>query len=130
MAENIELVYIIDASFLLAYLFPDEDIKKVQQVFNQYKAGKVKLIAPLILPFEIFNGLQSGILTKRVDKKIVEQLGGKFQELDIELREVEYLAVLALAIKSQISFYDASYLYLAKKYKLELLTLDERLKLR
>lgn len=128
MAENIELVYVIDASFLLAYLFPDEDIKKVQQVFDLYKAGKIKLIAPLILPFEIFNGLQSGILTKRVDKEIVEQLGGKFIELDIELREVEYLAVLALAIKSQISFYDASYLYLAKEHKLELLTLDERLK--
>ena len=127
MGANISDTYTIDASFLLAYLFPDENIQRVQNFFERYKHQKIHLIAPLILPFEVFNGLQAGTLTKRVNPQIVKDLGQNFLQLPIKLEEVDYLEVLSLARSEKLTFYDASYLYLAKKYHTQLLTLDKQL---
>lgn len=128
MAENTKKSYVIDASFVLSFLFPDEQVTHVEQVFEKYESGEIALFASPLLPFEVFNGLQSGIYTKRVEPQVVEQLGEKFLRLHIRLEEVTFLEVSKLAILHHLTFYDASYVYLANQKRLPLLTLDKRLK--
>lgn len=126
MAGNNSL-YIVDSSYLLAYLLPDENISDVQNFFDQYKVKKIKLVAPQILPFEVFNGLKASILSKRADKQLTEELGKTFLQLPIALQEIDCLEVFHLSIKEKLSFYDASYVYLARRYNTQLLSLDQKL---
>lgn len=119
--------YVIDSSFVLAKLFPDEINSSVEELFDKLKKQKVYLFAPFILSFEVLNGLVAGVLSKRVSVKIANELGKKFLELEIELVDINYLETLELAQKYALSFYDASYLWIAKKNNTSLLTLDKKL---
>jgi predicted nucleic acid-binding protein len=49
--------------------------------------------------------------------------------LQISLHEVDPVEVLAVAAESGLTFYDASYLWLATKLAAPLVTLDKRLQL-
>ncbi len=127
MGDVFRQAYVIDSSFVLAKLFPDEVISPVENLFDKLKIEKIYLFAPFILPFEVLNGLGAGVLSKRVSVKIANELGKKFLELEIELVDINYLETLELAQKYALSFYDASYLWIAKKNNTSLLTLDKKL---
>lgn len=128
MAGNTKNEFVVDASFFLAYLLPDEHINGVQKFFNEFKVEKLKLIASPLLPFEVFNGLQFAKSRKRVSLTIIKQLGEKFLQIPIVFEEIDYLKVLHLALKKRLTFYDASYLYLAQTKQVPLLTLDQHLR--
>ena len=128
MAGNTKNDFVIDASFLLAYLLPDEDIDRVQKFFNGFKIKNIKLYAPVLLPFEVYNGLKFAQSRKRVSLKIIEKLGEKFLQIPIIFEEMDYSKVLHLALKENLTFYDASYLYLAQAKQVSLLALDQRLR--
>lgn len=127
MAGNTNSTYVLDSSFILAYLFPDEKVGHVQLFFNRYKQQKIELIASPILPFEVLNGLKTGILQKRVDYKIALQLGKKFLKLPIKSGEINFIKIFKLSSLHNLSFYDASYLSLAQTNNFPLLTLDKKL---
>lgn len=127
MEENNNAV--VDSSFFLAYLLPDETVGTVQQFFNKLKSENIQLIAPSLLIFEVFNGLQTAVMRKRINKTMAKELGKRFLLMPIELIEVDFTKTLQLADKHKLTFYDASYLYLSKSQHTELLTLDKKLKL-
>lgn len=120
--------FVIDSSFLLSYLLPDEHIGQVQKIFDALKINNIQLIAPLLLYFEIFNGLKMAFLRKRVDLEVAEQLGKRFLKIPIKYEEIDYNKALSLSVEKNLTFYDACYFYLSQKYDLELLTLDDKLK--
>src|SRR3989344_6308644 len=120
--------FIIDASFVLSFLLPDEDRSEVIQIFDQYTQGKIKLSAPDLLSYEIINGLKGAILRKRITVKEATYLVSQILDLEIILSSVALSLVLDVAVTKELSIYDASYLYLAKKEDAELLTLDTKLK--
>jgi predicted nucleic acid-binding protein len=128
MAANSKMLYIIDSSFILSYLLPDEDNIEVQTMFNQYKAGLVDFQSVTLLPYEIVNGIYAANLSKRITIVFSEKLINLFIKLPILLEETIYNDVLKLAQENKISVYDASYLLLSKTTNLPLLTLDKRLK--
>lgn len=127
MDANIEQVHVLDASFFLAYLLPDENVSQVQAFFDQYKSQKMNIVAPALLPFEVLNGLLAAVLTKRTTPAVVKELAEKFLQIPVKLEEIDFAGVLNFSLVSKLSFYDASYLYLARKYQAELLSLDRRL---
>lgn len=120
--------FIIDASFILAILLPDEKQYEVVKIFDQYTLGEIELISPTLLPYEIINGLKGAILRKRVITKQATELAQQFLDLTIPLVETNLQKVLEISVDKEISVYDASYLYLSQKENLELLTLDDTLK--
>lgn len=128
MAENSTNSFVIDSSFILAYLLPDENSTNVQQFFDRFKIEKISLLAPCILPFEVFNGLQTAVLQKRIKLHLAEKLGKKFLMIPIELVDLDFITTLILADKYKLTFYDASYLYLSKQKRASLLSLDKKLK--
>ena len=129
MAVNIEAPesFIVDASFVLSYLLPDEKNEYVKEFFSDYQKRKVDFVSINLLPYEVINGLKSAIIQKRISIAKAKLLIKELSKLDFVLEKIEEIEVLALSISYKISVYDASYLWLAKDKRLKLLSLDENL---
>lgn len=125
MDENIDLV--IDASFVLSFLLPDEQTAFVLKTFKDYHAGDIKLISSPLLPFEVLNGLKAAYLRKRLTTALVTELADTFFNLRIAEKAVDHKLALRESLKHNISYYDAAYLALAKSQHLPLYTLDKTL---
>lgn len=124
--ENIR-TYIIDSSFMLAHLFPDEKVKKVDEFFIDFSRGRIELHSTQLLPFEVANGLKSAYLKKRVDLSLATELLDTFFLINITFMPVSFHDTLSIATKGGLTAYDASYICLAKQSHFPLLTLDKRL---
>lgn len=120
--------YIIDSSFMLCHLLPDENIKEVDNIFIKYAQGKAFFLAPYILPFEVINGIRSAVISKRIDRKTAQILIDDFLSVKIELQKVDFKNTLAISSQHNCSIYDASYIALSQDNGLDFLTLDKKLK--
>ena len=126
MDEDIK--YVIDSSFILAHLLPDENVSKVDEIFMKYTQGKVHFLAPYILPFEVINALRSAVISKRIDKKSANTLINDFLNVKIDFQKINFKNALAISFKNNCSIYDASYIALSQDEKLHFLSLDRKLK--
>ena len=128
MVENTKRQrFVVDASFVLSYLFPDESENTVEEIFSAYEEGNVQLISTQLLPFEVMNGLKTAVKRKRYTKDEALALLKNFLAFPIEMKTVEFSQILVLAIEKDLSVYDAAYLFLTKEYGIKLLSLDKRL---
>lgn len=119
---------VIDASFILAFLLKDEYSKKVDDIFLSFRKDAIGLISTDLIDFELCNGLLEAKKQKRISKKETEILIEKFENLHIEKRRVDNQRVLDVAVNHGLTFYDSSYLALARELHLPLLSLDKHLK--
>ena len=117
----------VDASFILAYLLPDEKMPD-EKIFVGHNAGEIQFISTYLLPFEVLNSLKFALKQKRISKFLAKGFVKKFFDLEIELLPVEFEVVFKLAEKKNLTIYDAAYLWLAKNKKVKLQTLDKQLK--
>ena len=123
-----DIKYIIDSSFILAHLLPDEKVSQVDEVFEKYAQGNVSFIASPILPFEVTNALRYAVTSKRIKKENAQVLISDFLNIIIHLHEVDLIGALRISLKVNCSIYDASYLYLAENLNIPFLTLDKKIK--
>lgn len=121
-------IYVIDASFILASLLPDEKSLEVDEIVNRYLNRELKLISSSIFNLEVLNSLKAAKISKRIDSRQCLLLAERFLKLGIKCYEVDSYQTLLLADKANLSVYDAAYVYLARSKKTSLLTLDARLK--
>lgn len=128
MAGRLDKKYVVDSSFVLAFLLPSEKSKHVDEIFTRYKEGEIKLISSHLLPFEVGNGLKTALLRKRLRVKEVKILLRAFLDLEIELEEIDTEETFKLALSQNLTMYDAAYLFLATAKRIPLLTLDTDLK--
>lgn len=127
MAGNIK-TYVVDASFILAFLIPSEKTAQIDEILDEYSVNKVRLISTSLLPYEVLNGLKSASLQKKLSQTTATILGTQFLDLEIEIKEVDFMETFLLANEKKLSVYDASYLLLAKNTGSTLLTFDKHLK--
>lgn len=123
--ENIN--FVIDSSFILSHLLPDEHVQEVAEIFKNHAEGKITFYAPLILPFEVTNGLRYAAVSKRITKNTAKILVADFINIKIVYEMIDLEGVLALSFAKQYSIYDTSYVWLAKSMRIPLLTLDDKL---
>jgi len=109
---------VVDASYVLNFLFPDE---------NSTDEIPGKMFAPQLLDYEIANALRSAVLHKRISQRLAITLFAEYHTFHIIKKTVNFHKVLQLSIKRQISTYDASYLVLADELDAQLLTFDKQL---
>ncbi|TSC88239.1 MAG: PilT protein domain-containing protein [Microgenomates group bacterium Gr01-1014_7] len=126
MAANIKK-YIVDASFVLSFLLPDENHQEADLFFNQYKAGIINFLSTPLLPFEVVNGLKLAVIRKRISSKYAKERMKEFFNYQIRLVGTDFFEVFDLAQKNNLTVYDACYLYLSRIKKAQLLTSDEAL---
>jgi len=115
-------VRVVDASAVAAIVFAEpEGAAVVARVDGD------QLVAPALLPFEL-----ASVCVKKIRRhpalrqSLIERLT-LLSHLSIETMDVDCDAVVRLADATQLSAYDASYLWLARTLGAELVTLDRRL---
>ena len=130
MAGNTKsvVVFVIDASFLISIIFPDEKVSSENSDYiKDFRTDKITFQSCELLKYEIYNCLKSAILQKRITKERVAIIEKAFKLMKIEYKTIDFSKTFELALKYNLTFYYASYLYLAKINKRKLLTLDKKL---
>lgn len=122
--------FVVDASVVLTWCFPDENAASAQRVAHMFKQGD-SAIAPSFWPHEVLNALLVGEKRKRISRDLVEAFLGELAALPVELKHFPAHAVFgrvqSLGREHGLTAYDAAYLDLAKASGLPLATLDEDL---
>ncbi len=119
---------ILDASFFLSYLLPDEE-QADKEVFQKIIGGQATLLEPYLFCLEVLNGLLSAHKSKRISASELKNLVSKFAKLgNIEYSfQINQNKVVDLALKNRLSIYDAVYLHLKEETGCPLYSLDEKL---
>ena len=121
-------LFVVDSSYILSVLLPDE--KRLPAAKNNLKlitSEKNKIISSPLLEFEVGNGIRSALLRKRIKSNSPSILIKNFNLLPIKIEKIDNERVLSISITNNLSFYDATYVFLAKSRNAALLTLDDKL---
>ncbi|MDP3994900.1 MAG: type II toxin-antitoxin system VapC family toxin [bacterium] len=130
MAGNIKTtpVCVIDSSFLLSTWLPDEKISAEHKIcVKDFRANKIIFRSCELLKYEIYNSLKSAVIQKRISREKANILHTAFSLMKIEYVNIDFEKTFDLSLQHDLTFYDASYLGLAKLHKCKLLTLDKKL---
>lgn len=119
--------FVVDASYVLAYLLPDETNKTADTTFLAHEHGEIQCISTALLPFEVGNSLRIAAVRKRISDTVARQLLIQFVKLDIQIYPIAAEKVFMLAIRKELTIYDAGYVWLAGEERVPLLTLDKQL---
>jgi predicted nucleic acid-binding protein len=119
--------FVVDASVVLTWCFPDENSALTQKVAQMFKQGD-SAIAPSFWPHEVLNALLVGERRKRISTVLIRTFLTDLEALPIALQEVPAEAVFdriqSLSRAHGLTTYDAAYLDLAQSNGLPLATLD------
>jgi predicted nucleic acid-binding protein len=122
--------FVVDASVVLTWCFPDENSAVAQRVAQMFKQGD-SAIAPSFWPHEILNGLLVGEKRKRISGRLIQTFLTDLAALPIVLHPASvglvFEQIQILCRENGLTAYDAAYLELAKVNGLPLATLDEDL---
>ena len=113
---------IVDASVLIAVITNEDKKERLVAMTNE-----AELIAPLSVHWEIGNAFSSLLKRKPVTLDEALQAIGFYLQIPVRFVEVELADSLELANEFGVYAYDAYLLRCAEKYRLPLLTLDNRL---
>ncbi|HXM22117.1 MAG TPA: type II toxin-antitoxin system VapC family toxin [Terriglobales bacterium] len=122
--------FVLDASVVLAWCFPDEHAAVAQHVAGMFKQGDTAVV-PSFWPHEVLNALLAGEKRKRISKELVRSFLDDLAALPIGLEQfpagVVFDRIQRLGREHGLTAYDAAYLDLALHSGLPLATLDEDL---
>jgi predicted nucleic acid-binding protein len=118
---------IVDASVILRAFFPDEEQAQAQVLIREHVVGRVVLVAPDLLLYEVTNAVVQARRRGRIDDEQAHDILSSFEGLGITLQSVSWQQMLPLARRFDRSAYDAAYLALAEATDQPLITGDRRL---
>jgi predicted nucleic acid-binding protein len=122
--------FVIDASIVLTWCFPDENTALAQHVAAMFNRGDTA-IAPSFWPHEVLNALLVGEKRKRISKNLVGSFLEDLATLPIVLQQfpaaIVFDRIQRLGREQGLTAYDAAYLDLALDTELPLASLDEDL---
>ncbi len=122
--------FVLDASVVLTWCFPDENAAMAQHVAGMFKRGDTAL-APSFWPHEVLNALLVGEKRKRISKELVRSFLDDLATLPIVLEQfparVVFDRIQRLSREHGLTAYDAAYLDLGLDSGLPIATLDEDL---
>jgi len=122
--------FVLDASVVLTWCFPDENAALAQHVAAMFKRGHTA-VAPSFWPHEVLNALLVGEKRKRISKELVRSFLDDLARLPVALEQfpagVVFGRIQGFSRLHGLTAYDAAYLDLAMVSGLPLATLDEDL---
>jgi len=122
--------FVADASVAIAWLVESQASSATDRLLGQAEAG-ASLHVPVLWTFEVANALLILKRRRRIDAQGYDQarvdLKGLRPLLDAEGLQLVLSAVSELALKYELSAYDASYLELALRRRLALASRDAAL---
>jgi predicted nucleic acid-binding protein len=122
--------FVLDASVVLTWCFPDENSALAQRVAEMFKRGD-SAITTSFWPHEVLNALLVGEKRKRISRDLIRTFLDDLRPLPVALQGLQADAVFdriqSLSREYGLTPYDSAYLELAKTNGLPLATLDEDL---
>jgi predicted nucleic acid-binding protein len=120
---------IVDASVAAKWLLVEVDSEKATALFAAWTAGQVELLAPEILPAEVYSALWKRVMRGLLPAADAIRLQDQFSDLRIPLQPIRELVDVAfdLALRFRHSVYDGLYLALANQTGGDFVTADEKL---
>ena len=120
--------YILDTSVVVKWYAPEKetDLEKARQLFFDAEAGKILVKTSDLLVHELSNALLKG---KRLKEKAIINSLELFFQTNIEVIHTDFSLsrqVASLAIKYNLTAYDAVYAALAKKHKCQLISANPK----
>ena len=116
-------VKVVDASVVAALAFGEPEAEEATALL-----ADSNLVAPTLLRYELSNTAWKKTKRHPAKASLIAAGLSLAGEIDIEYVDVDYGAVLDLALEQNVTAYDASYLWLARTLKAPLATFDARLK--
>jgi predicted nucleic acid-binding protein len=113
---------VVDASAIVAMLFDELTRETVVP-----RLRGCSLHAPSLLEFEVANACLKKIRAAPAERQELLEAFALLDELAIAFKTVDFADTIALAERTKLSLYDASYLWLARALDAELVTLDDKL---
>lgn len=115
-------VEVVDASAIAALYFGEPEAGTVAD-----RLAEARLIAPALIRFEMGNIAVKKIVRSPSTAPIVMERLLAFVAGPLEICDVDHVEALSLALRSRLTAYDASYLWLARHRQCGLVTLDRQL---
>jgi predicted nucleic acid-binding protein len=121
------LPFVLDASVALCWLFQDES-ERIADAAAELLLGDERAIVPIMWWFEVRNVMIVGMRRQRLTDVRVRAFLAQAKTAPIDLAEIPAEeAVIEVAQRHRLSFYDACYLELAARRGIALATLDRAL---
>ena len=124
------MTFVLDASTTLSWYFEDEADAEADRILASVVFTGA--VVPPLWRYEVANGFQSAIRRKRIDAQYRDSSLADLKQLPIEVDAESdtnvWSSTLVLADRFGLSVYDASYLELAQRRNLRVVTLDARLR--
>lgn len=126
-------LYVLDASIAFKWLVDLGDephTDHARNVLDDYRSGRVGVVAPSVLPYEVGHAVSRAVRRERLGASDAADAFHTFLEWKIPLvhDDADLLASLRHAEHAGASFYDASYLTLAVRVSAPWLHADERIR--
>jgi predicted nucleic acid-binding protein len=124
--------FVLDASIVLAWCFPDEDDHVAAYVADIFKHSGVANVTPF-WPHEVLNALLAGEKRKRISEALIQVFLDDLVNLAIVVDRPQpasavFTKIQALCREHELTAYDAAYLELAIRNELPLATIDKALR--
>lgn len=120
---------VVDTSISLAWTLPDELSERADAVLDVIMTRGITMVAPRLWIEETSNALvaahRRGRITEAEVVRAIEVLGNL--RVEVSDQGIDRSALVASALRSGLSAYDATYLVLAERTGASLATLDRRL---
>ena len=116
------LVKVVDASAIGSLLFGEPEGPNIAN-----RLSGSRLAAPELLFFEVASVCLKKLKRYPDRRQSILKAFEMLRRLTIESVEVDHAEVVLLAERNEITAYDATYLWLARRLEAELVTLDQRL---
>ncbi len=109
--------FVLDASTVLTWCFPDEKAQKAEEVSERIAGGDT-VIVPAFWRHEILNALLVGERRKRLTRELSQEFVADLNRLPVEVddgatQEIVFNTTQALCRKHGLTAYDAAYLEIA-----------------
>lgn len=117
---------VVDASVVLKWQLEDEEaVAQALALRDDFLLhGRVSLIAPFLLTFELTNGMLSATRQGRLSRDQAGEALGLLLAAGIRLMAVDPPRIFSLSLRWKLSAYDGAYLGLAEKLDSEVWTGD------
>ena len=124
---------VVDCSFFMSSILPDETNQKVEDIFNRISTGEFKVYVPSIFYLECTNVLASSLSRNRIKQEVFEEYIHLLTLMPLNVDRFSATpesvhSIGKLAIKYNLSSYDASYLDLTIRLEASFASLDKKLK--
>ena len=117
---------VIDNSVIIKWFFEEDGYEQALALLLKATRGEIKLHAPILAKYEFTNVLKS----KKINDSDAKTFIRKFFEAKIIFHNIDSNdtnEIYKISVQENISFYDASYLYISREVGFRFVTADEKL---